>query len=97
MDATTDGHRHVHRIVEYANELYDELNVATSAHRRMRLASMCLALYTVLLETENVARTVIDRIAQCDVHRRKRRLQRMVETLSVPTGTESVSSMLASA
>lgn len=93
-ETTSESHRHVYHIVDYANELYDQMNTTTNATQRLRFANMCISLYTMLLEVENVSRTVIDRIAKCDVHRRRRRLQRIVETLSVPTkGTASVSSM----
>lgn len=91
VDATSENHRHVQRLVDYANESYEQMNSATSATQRLKFASMAFALYTVLLETENVSRVVIDRFAQCDVQRRRRRLQRTIESLLVPT--ESVSSM----
>lgn len=95
VDATSENHRHVQCIVDYANESYDRMNSTTSAGQRLKFASMTLALYTVLLETEGVPRAVIDRFAQCDVQRRTRRLVRTVESLLVPT--ESVSSMVQSA
>jgi len=95
VDATSENHRHVQRLVEYANETYENMNAATSATQQLQFASMALALYTVLLQTDNVSRSVIDRYAQCDVHRRRRRLQRTVDGLLVPT--ESVSSMTQSA
>lgn len=95
VDATTEDHRYVQRLVDHANEAYEQMNSATNATRRHQFASMALALYSVLLETENVPRAVIDRIAQCDVQRRSRRIQRTVESRLVPT--ESVSSMVQSA
>ena len=90
VDATSENHRHVQRLVEHSNETYELMNSAAGATQRLRYASMALALYTVLLETENVSRALVDRFAQCDVQRRVRRLQRTVESLLVPT--ESVSS-----
>ena len=95
VDATSENHRHVQRLVDYANESYEQMNSATGARQRLQFASMAHALYTVLLETDNVSRVVIDRFAQCDVQRRRRRLQRTIEGLLVPT--ESVSSMVESA
>lgn len=95
VDATSENHRHVQRLVDYANESYEQMNSASSVKQRLQFASMALALYTVLLETENVSRVAIDRFAQCDVQRRRRRLQRLIERLLVPT--ESVSSMTQSA
>jgi ferritin len=94
VDATSENHRHVQRLVEYANESYEHMNSAASAKDRLQFASMALAVYTVLLETDNVSRVVIDRFAQCDVQRRRRRLQRTIEGSLVPT--ESVSSTPAS-
>lgn len=91
VEATSENHHHVQRLVDYANESYEQMNSATGVKQRLQFASMALALYTVLLETDNVSRVVIDRFAHCDVQRRRRRLQRTVESLLVPT--ESVSSM----
>lgn len=95
VDATSENHRHVQRLVDYANESYEQMNSATGASQRLQFASMALALYTVLLDTESVSRVVVDRFAQCDVQRRTRRIRRTVEGLLVPT--ESVSSMIQSA
>ena len=95
VDATSENHRHVQHLADYANESYQQMNTTTHAMQRLRHASMAFALYTVLLEIDNVPRVVIDRYAQCDVQRRRRRLQRIMESLTVPT--ESVSSMTASA
>lgn len=95
VDATSENHHHVQRLVDYANESYEQMNSATSVKQRLQFASMALALYTVLLETDNVSRVVIDRFARCDVNRRRRRLQRTIDGLLVPT--ESVSSMVESA
>jgi hypothetical protein len=92
VDATSENHRHVQRLVEHANEAYEQMNSATGVKQRIQFASMTLALYTVLLETDNVPRAVIDRFAQCDVQRRRRRLQRAVEGLLVPT--ESMSTIV---
>lgn len=94
VDATSENHRHVQRLVDDANESYEQMNSASDASRRLQFASMALALYTVLLETESVSRVVVDRFARCDVQRRTRRLRRTVESLLVPT--ESVSPMLQS-
>lgn len=91
VDATSETHHHMQRLVDDANESYEQMNSATGAKQRLHFASMALALYTVLLETEHVSRVIIDRTAKCDVQRRTRRLQRTVESLLVPT--ESVSSM----
>jgi len=95
VDATSQDHNHVQRIVDYANDSYEQMNSVTGATQRLQFASMALALYTVLLETEHVSRVVIDRTAKCNVQRRTRRLQRTVESLLVPT--ESVSSMVQNA
>lgn len=95
VDATSENNRHVQRLVDYANESYEQMNTASGASQRLQFASMALAIYTVLLETESVSRVVVDRFAQCDVQRRTRRLRRTVESLLVPT--ESVSSMVQSA
>lgn len=91
VDATAESHGHVHRLVEHANEAYEQMNAASDPLQRLQYASASHALYSIVLETENVSRVVVDRIAQCDVQRRTRRLQRLIDTLSVPT--ESVSSM----
>jgi hypothetical protein len=96
VDVTSDARRHVYKMNDYAQELYDQFQTATSAHERLRFASMSLAIYSMLLESEYLPRPTIDRIAQCDVQRRRRRLQRFVEVcnVSVPTQRgESVSAM----
>ena len=87
VDATSDARRHVYKMTDYAQELYDQFQAATSAHERLRFASMSLAVYSMLLESGYLSRPTVDRIAQCDVQRRRRRLQRIVEvrTVSVPT------------
>jgi ferritin len=92
VDATSENNRHMQRLVDYANEAYEQMSSAANVKKRLQFASMALALYTVLLETDNVSRVVIDRYAQCDVKRRRRRLQRIVDSLLVPN--ESVSSMV---
>jgi len=86
-DASTESHKVLYRMVEYANEWYNE-SQSSSPHTKLKYASMSLAMYTMLADTEHIPRSTIDRIAQCDVIRRKRRLERIIEdteTHHVPT------------
>jgi hypothetical protein len=76
-DASTESHKVLYRMVEYANEWYNE-SQSSSPHTKMKFASMSLAMYTMLADTEHMPRSTIDRIAQCDVIRRKRRLERTI-------------------
>lgn len=84
VDATSETQRSVAKMAERANELYERLLSETNERRQLQYAAMTLAVYEIILDTDGVSRVTIDRIAQCDVQRRRRRLQRTIETLSVP-------------
>lgn len=85
VDATSETQRSVTRMVERANELYERLLSEKNEPRQLQYAAMTLAVYDMILDTDGISRVTVDRIAQCDVHRRRRRLQRTIETLLVPT------------
>lgn len=85
VDATSETQRSVTRMVERANELYERLLSEKNERRQLQHAAMTLAVYDMILDTDGVSRVTMDRIAQCDVQRRRRRLQRTIETLLVPT------------
>ena len=85
VDATSETQRSVTRMVERANELYERLLSEKNERRQLQYAAMTLAVYDMILDTDGVSRVTMDRIAQCDVQRRRRRLQRTIETLLVPT------------
>lgn len=85
VDATSETQRSVTRMVERANELYERLLSERNERRQLQYAAMTLAVYDMIVDTDGASRVTLDRIAQCDVQRRRRRLQRTIETLMVPT------------
>lgn len=98
VDATSETHRHVCKMVDFANTMYEKMNSSTSTEQRLMFASMSLAAYRIIIDTEHVSHVFVDRIAQCDVKRRRKRLQRLINAMVVPNGTttgESVLSMVA--
>ena len=100
VDETRGMHRSVHGMVDHANDFYARANAADGALARLNFASMALALYDVISEAEGASRAVVDRLARCDVQRRRRRLRRTVDgllvavpTAAADTGSGSVSAM----
>lgn len=90
VDASVESQRTVTRMADRANALYEQALSAIDDRVRLKHAAMTLAIYDIISETEGLSRVVVDRIAQCDVQRRRRRLQRTVESLLlVPTTTEA--------
>ena len=93
MDSTSEVREGIVGIVSRAKYLYEDMQNSTDSLSRLKYASMALTLYDMILETDGVTRVAIDRLAECDVQRRRRRLKRIVETLVVPTNA-SVSTTL---
>ena len=90
VDATSETHHNLYRMIDYANDLYDQMTASSSAVERFHMASMSLAVYNLLADTEHVSRIVVDRLARCDVHRRRKRLQRIIQThLETRSGSSS--------
>ena len=85
IDAASESQRSVMQMAERANELYERVLSARNERQQLRYAAMTLAVYDMISDTDGVSRVTIDRVAQCDVQRRRRRLQRTIETLLVPT------------
>lgn len=98
VEETRGMHRSVRGMVEYANDFYERVGAAEDAPARLHLASMALALYDVISEVEGASRAVVDRLARCDVQRRRRRLRRTVDQLLlVPTARTAAESVSATA
>lgn len=85
VDATSESHRSVTNMAERAIDLYERFVSEKNERRQIQYAAMTLVVYDMILDMDGVSRATMDRIAQCDVQRRRRRLQRTIETLIVPT------------